>query len=345
MTMGINPNGEFKRIRVDEEGKLLISGQSIIPGSVAVDSVNGKTGVVTLAKGDVGLGNVDNTSDADKPVSTATQMALNAKANASYTVNLTGNQTVAGVKTFSSSPLVPTATTGTQAVNRTQMSNADAAKVDKVIPGVDSVYRVTSAGVQDTIRYSQTIIFNSIPQRDGEGRLQAASPVGANDVANKTYVDALVPIYGTGFPDGVISAPVGSIYIDTAVTNGASSWIKKSGTGNTGWSIYRGETDVKTITPENGDTGIVSFYRAGNVVTVHASVTIGATRTNPVATLPSGYTPRRQTRASYEQAGATVSKLGQIAANGELGFFTSPTVGSAVTFDRTYITSDPWPTT
>lgn len=31
-----------------------------------VQSVNGKTGVVTLVKGDIGLGNVDNTSDADK---------------------------------------------------------------------------------------------------------------------------------------------------------------------------------------------------------------------------------------------------------------------------------------
>lgn len=35
---------------------------------------------VTLAKGDVGLGNVDNTSDANKPVSTAQQSALNLKA-------------------------------------------------------------------------------------------------------------------------------------------------------------------------------------------------------------------------------------------------------------------------
>jgi hypothetical protein len=44
-----------------------------------VQSVNGKTGDVTLVKGDVGLGNVDNTADADKPVSTDTQTALNAK--------------------------------------------------------------------------------------------------------------------------------------------------------------------------------------------------------------------------------------------------------------------------
>ena len=45
-----------------------------------VQSVAGKTGTVTLAKSDVGLGNVDNTSDANKPVSTATQTALNSKA-------------------------------------------------------------------------------------------------------------------------------------------------------------------------------------------------------------------------------------------------------------------------
>jgi hypothetical protein len=47
----------------------------------SVTSVAGRTGAVVLAKGDVGLANVDNTSDANKPVSTATQTALNLKAN------------------------------------------------------------------------------------------------------------------------------------------------------------------------------------------------------------------------------------------------------------------------
>jgi len=45
-----------------------------------VTAVNSKTGSVTLVKGDIGLGNVDNTSDANKPVSTAQQTALDAKA-------------------------------------------------------------------------------------------------------------------------------------------------------------------------------------------------------------------------------------------------------------------------
>jgi len=46
-----------------------------------VASVAGQTGAVTLAKADVGLGSVDNTADADKPVSNATQTALDAKAD------------------------------------------------------------------------------------------------------------------------------------------------------------------------------------------------------------------------------------------------------------------------
>ena len=44
-----------------------------------VTSVSGRTGAVTLTKTDVGLGNVDNTSDANKPISTATQAALDLK--------------------------------------------------------------------------------------------------------------------------------------------------------------------------------------------------------------------------------------------------------------------------
>jgi hypothetical protein len=47
-----------------------------------VTSVAGKTGAVTLAKGDVGLGNVANTAPADLPISTATQAALDTKVTA-----------------------------------------------------------------------------------------------------------------------------------------------------------------------------------------------------------------------------------------------------------------------
>ena len=47
----------------------------------AVDSVNGNTGAVIITKTSIGLGSVDNTSDANKPISTATQTALGNKAD------------------------------------------------------------------------------------------------------------------------------------------------------------------------------------------------------------------------------------------------------------------------
>jgi hypothetical protein len=48
-------------------------------GVAGVSSVNTRTGDVTLGKADVALSNVDNTADIDKPVSTATQTALDGK--------------------------------------------------------------------------------------------------------------------------------------------------------------------------------------------------------------------------------------------------------------------------
>ena len=63
----------------------------------AVDSVAGKTGAVTLFKADVGLGNIDNTSDASKPVSTAAATALSGKASTSHTHAIT-DLTATGTK-------------------------------------------------------------------------------------------------------------------------------------------------------------------------------------------------------------------------------------------------------
>lgn len=50
-----------------------------IDNTDAVSSVAGRTGNVVLNKNDVGLNNVDNTSDLNKPISTATQTALDTK--------------------------------------------------------------------------------------------------------------------------------------------------------------------------------------------------------------------------------------------------------------------------
>ena len=67
----------------DENDKFLDGQGNWSEPPYPVTSVAGKTGDVTLVKGDVGLGNVDNTSDLDKPISTAVQTALTGKIDAS----------------------------------------------------------------------------------------------------------------------------------------------------------------------------------------------------------------------------------------------------------------------
>lgn len=62
-------------------------------GKGSVISVNNMTGEVVLTKSNLGLGNVDNTSDVDKPVSTAQQAALDLKVNKAGDT-MTGNLTI-----------------------------------------------------------------------------------------------------------------------------------------------------------------------------------------------------------------------------------------------------------
>lgn len=92
---------------------------TLAPGGVT--SVNTRTGAVTLSKSDVGLGNVDNTSDANKPVSNATQTALNGKASVAHAH--AAEDITSG--TLNAARL-PAATTSTQGA----MSAADKTKVN-----------------------------------------------------------------------------------------------------------------------------------------------------------------------------------------------------------------------
>lgn len=74
-------------------------------------------------------------------------------------------------------------------------------------------------------------------------------------------------IHGRGMPNGVVTAPVGTTYVDEAVTNGALKWIKKTGTGNTGWEVLIGDTGWKVL-PSVSKLGnsFVKVRRVNNVV-------------------------------------------------------------------------------
>jgi hypothetical protein len=71
-------NGNIRFYNSDDVDALLSAKASSADLSAHVGNTNNPHGVT---KSQIGLGNVDNTSDLNKPISTATQTALNAKAN------------------------------------------------------------------------------------------------------------------------------------------------------------------------------------------------------------------------------------------------------------------------
>lgn len=100
-------------------------------------------------------------------------------------------------------------------------------------------------------------------------------PTNTGNTGNTTELDNRLKvleakqweIHGRGMPNGVVNAPVGTTYVDEAVTNGALKWIKKTGTGNTGWEVLIGDTGWK-ILPSVSKLGnsFVKIRRVNNVV-------------------------------------------------------------------------------
>lgn len=129
------------------------------------DNTNTAT-LETLDKNLVGLPNVDNTSDANKPISTATQTALDFKANINS-------------PTLTGTPLAPTATNGT---NTTQI--ATTAFVTSAIgaiptPPTPTLATVTTAG--NTTTNSITLGGLAVNMPSGSGTATSITKGGAGE--------------------------------------------------------------------------------------------------------------------------------------------------------------------
>ena len=75
-------------------------------------------------------------------------------------------------------------------------------------------------------------------------------------------------IHGTGMPNGRVSAPIGTTYVDTEVTNGALKWIKQSRDGNTGWKVLIGDTGWRTLNSvSRAGNSFIKIRRVNNLVT------------------------------------------------------------------------------
>jgi hypothetical protein len=87
-----------------------------------------------------------------------------------------------------------------------------------------------------------TLSGNTLILSDGGGSVNLPASTSSNTGQVNQY-----EIHGTGFPNGKVTAPVGTTYVDTAVTSGALKWIKRQGSGNQGWEVLTGDTGWRTL--------------------------------------------------------------------------------------------------
>ena len=89
-----------------------------------------------------------------------------------------------------------------------------------------------------------TLSGNTLILSDGGGSVNLPTQTVTNAPAGQVNQ---YEIHGTGMPNGKVTAPVGTTYVDTAVTNGALKWIKRRGTDNQGWEVLTGDTGWRTL--------------------------------------------------------------------------------------------------
>lgn len=90
-----------------------------------------------------------------------------------------------------------------------------------------------------------SISGNVVTLSDGGGSITL--PAAAAAPSGNTGQVSEYEIHGTGMPNGKVTAPVGTTYVDTAVTNGALKWIKRRGADNQGWEVLTGDTGWRNL--------------------------------------------------------------------------------------------------
>jgi hypothetical protein len=167
---------------------------------------------------------------------------------------------------------------------------------------------------------------------------------------------------GTGSPEGVRTAPVGSMYVDTAATNGAIIWQKVSGSGNTGWAVVYGDTGRRQI--DNGDlqsgfanylTGATGHYklnvrRVGNMVRFSGAINMtGPLTAENIWPIPVGYRPHPAVEyGSFMEFGGAPRMMMLSATSASLNapyWSSKPANLTSGAIAFTYYTNDAWPTT
>ena len=85
-----------------------------------------------------------------------------------------------------------------------------------------------------------TLSGNTLILSDGGGSVNL--PTSSQNASTSSS-----ELTGTGMPNGKVEGTLGQTYVDTAKTNGALKWIKRTPSGNQGWAVLDGDTGWKTL--------------------------------------------------------------------------------------------------
>ena len=223
-----------------------------------VASVNGRNGAVVLSKTDVGLGNVDNTSDANKPVSGPQQTALNAKESLANKASANGYASLDSLGKVPSSQL-PAASGGVpddNVVTNAKLSDMATARIKgRVTAGTGDPEDLT--GTQAT-----TLLDIFTPSLKG---LVPPSPGGTSTFIRADGTWASPPAGGGGGDmlavnnlNEVVSKPTAFANIKQAASEVATGVVELA----TQAEVTTGTDDVRAITPLKLATRLASGLQA-----------------------------------------------------------------------------------
>jgi hypothetical protein len=263
-----------------------------------VTSVNGSKGDVVLTKSSVGLSNVDNTSDANKPISTSTLTALNLKSDLSYVnTQLNLKQNLLGF-----TPYNATNPSGyISGITQTMVNNAlgytpyDASNPSGYISGINSSLVINALGFTP---------YNSLNPN--------------NYTSNLGTVTSVEPILlGTEGTD-----------INTSITNSTSSpqiYLNIPSASSTSrglltsddWSLFNSKAAALS-----GSTNYLARWTSGSNIGISLiydnGTSIGINRTNPTKTLDINGTLNVEGVATIKSLASSVDKLVFVNTSGAL---------------------------
>lgn len=202
-----------------------------------VITFNGRSGAVAPANGDytkamVGLGNVDNTSDNDKPISALTQAALNQKldvsAGGTYAFNISGNAATATKATTADS-----ATTATSATNATNATNANYATSAGSATSATTANSATTAGSAAKWTTPRKILGYTFDGSANVPGYALAARLGEPTGAASSQDMGMVRARSLSSHQGVGWATYDDLVILSGTSSGSKYFIKPSHSGGT----------------------------------------------------------------------------------------------------------------